>query len=128
MGTSDRAAILVVDDDVDETASMAETLGLAGYRVLIRKDGLTGLVAVEEQQPALIVLDWDLAFLTGEIFLYALGVGLPVPPTTIVLLTDGADAAAAHAAGARVSLVRPVDTGRLVREVRTILGAMPAPD
>ena len=116
------AHILVVDDDPAETAALAQALTAAGYQVSTRPDSLAGLSAVEEEQPALVILDWDLPFIGGDIFLLALRTGLPAPPPVVALLDPRDDPAGARAAGAYTSLPQPVDPDALVRVVAAILG------
>lgn len=60
------ALILVVDDDAAEAAAAVQALRASGYQAIVRTDGLTGLIAVEEAHPALVLLAWGLPFLTGD--------------------------------------------------------------
>lgn len=126
-GTADRGAlILVVDDDTVETTAAVQALNASGYQTLARPDGLTGLIAVEEVHPALVVLDWGLPFLTGDTFLFALRTGLAMPPPVIAVLDASDDPAPPRASGARATLARPLDLAALVAAVHTILGGAAA--
>ena len=113
--------LLVVDDDPAEAALIADALTAAGYTVITRPDGLRGLLAVEDQPPALIILDWALPFLTGEIFLYALRTGLPRPPPVVVLADHVDEVVAMQAAGTHTVLLRPVDPAILLSTVQRLL-------
>ena len=120
------ALILVVDDDAAEAAAAVQALRASGYQAIVRTDGLTGLIAVEEAHPALVLLAWGLPFLTGDTFLFALRTGLVMPPPVIAILDAGDDPAPASAAGARATLARPLDLGALLAAVHTLLGGAAA--
>ena len=121
MTSRDAAMILVVDDDAAEAAGIADVLTAAGYRVSVRLDSLSGLFAVEQAAPALVILDWGLPFLTSDIFLSVLRDGLAAPPPVIVLLGSNGDSESARAAGARATLTQPQDADELLRTVRGAL-------
>ncbi len=112
--------ILIVDDDAVQAAAIIRVLTAAGYAVSHRRDGFAGLIAVEQEQPALVVLDWTLPFITGEIFLHALQAGLDRPLPVVALLP--ADVAGyLQPAGVAAGLPTPVDGATLVRVVREVL-------
>ena len=77
--------VLIVDDNPDEAQMLATGLTAAGYAVHHASDALTGLLAVEEQAPDLVLLAWDLPFIDGPTFVRALQVGLPTPPPVLAL-------------------------------------------
>ena len=115
--------VLVVDDDAAQTAAVVRALTAAGYAVSRRADGIDGLLAVEAEQPALVVLDWALPFIDGPIFTHALRTGMPAPPPVIALVGADADATAVCAAGAFACVPVPVVPTMLVRVVREALDA-----
>ncbi len=119
--------ILVVDDDADEVTAIVHALTAAGYQVESRSDALAGLIAVEEAQPAVVVLDWGLPFIHGPTFLTVLRTGLPGPPPVVALVGGGDDPAAVRKAGACAVLSQPPDTGALLRLVGTLLGGQSKP-
>ena len=51
------AYVLIVDDDVDLTEAMAVILRSAGHEVEIRLDPESGILAVKEKMPDVMVLD-----------------------------------------------------------------------
>jgi DNA-binding response OmpR family regulator len=63
--------VLVVEDDHDTRAALAEALERAGYRVLLAADGRAALdqLARDVEPPALIVLDWVMPVMSGMEFL-----------------------------------------------------------
>ena len=59
------ATILVVEDDVAICNLLRNHLEADGYMVIQAFDGPTALVAVEQHQPHLIILDWMLPGMDG---------------------------------------------------------------
>jgi len=57
--------VLVVEDDPDLRALEAELLSSAGYRVTTAADGLEALDRVEEERPALVLLDMRMPRMDG---------------------------------------------------------------
>lgn len=57
--------ILVVDDNVDAAHSAAEILRMFGNEVRVEHDGLSALGAVDEWQPAVVLLDITLPGIDG---------------------------------------------------------------
>ena len=113
--------VLIVDDDVDRATRLATALAGVGYAVSLRDNSLEGLVAVEDEQPALVILDWGLPFIDATTFLHALRAGLPIPPPVVALLDAATDPAAAARAGARASLHTAADPNEIVQLVRALL-------
>jgi two-component system phosphate regulon response regulator PhoB len=58
-------SILVVDDDQDIRELVAFKLEQLGFEVHAEADGETGLAAVMQLQPDLVLLDWMMPKLTG---------------------------------------------------------------
>jgi DNA-binding response OmpR family regulator len=117
--------ILLVDDDAAQAALVVRTLTTAGYRVDYQRDGLDGLVALEDERQDLVVLDWYLPHLTGAIFLSAVFAGLDDPPPVVVLAAE-IDHDIALDAGASACLPAPPDATAIVRVVRDLLGGAKA--
>jgi DNA-binding response OmpR family regulator len=97
-------------------------LTAVGYVVSQTARGLAGLVAVEEEAPALVILWWAMPFIDGRIFLTALRSGLTTPPPVVALISPTDDPSPAREAGAATVLRTPVDRGTLLREVQRLLG------
>lgn len=113
--------ILVVDDS-EGAADVSDALTAVGYSVSRTARGLAGLVAVEEEAPALVILLWAMPFIDGRIFLTALRSGLTTPPPVLALINPSDDPILAREAGAETVLPTPVDSRALLREVRRLLG------
>jgi CheY-like chemotaxis protein len=108
--------ILVIDDDPAILATVAEILHDEGYHVRMAGNGMEGLVALEQQLPALILLDMRMPVLDGWGFVRALRErGVRVP---FVVLTAAQDARRwAQEVGATGFLPKPFDLLELVAVV-----------
>lgn len=62
---SERATILIVDDETSIAEVLSEALGEAGYEVLIASNGRTGLMMSRLFQPALVLTDYMMPGLGG---------------------------------------------------------------
>jgi CheY-like chemotaxis protein len=65
------ADILIVEDDAELAATLAELLTLEGHTTRIALDGREGLQAMEEHLPDLILLDIEMPVLDGPGMAYA---------------------------------------------------------
>ena len=112
--------ILVVEADASRAKPLVAALTEAGYRVAWRMDALAGLLAVEELCPVLVVLDWQLPFVSGATFVHVLRTGLARPPLVIALDRSG-HLAAAMVAGVTTVLPPSADLATIVAAVRALL-------
>jgi DNA-binding response OmpR family regulator len=62
-------SVLVVDDDPSALKLMEVQLHQLGYRPICRPDGATGLMAADQEQPAIVVLDLMMPGIDGFEFL-----------------------------------------------------------
>ena len=113
--------ILVVDDDEQQANEVAAALTATGYRVKCVVDSLEALVAIEDDGPDLVVIDWAMPFITGAIILQVMRTGLAHPPPVVVLAGEDVEQAVVLDAGAAACLTAPPDPHSLVRTVRTLL-------
>ena len=105
--------ILVIDDDPAILATVADILRDEGYAVRTAANGAEGLAAVEQQRPALILLDMRMPVLDGWGVTRALRErGLRVP---VVVMTAAQDARRwAQEVGAAHALAKPFDIVELL--------------
>ena len=123
--------ILVVEDDPDIRATIAEVLADEGYTVLAAKHGADGLLCLgnAKQLPAVIILDLMMPVMDGITFRQEQRknpewADIPV----LVLSADRSSRDKAQAMGARGYLQKPFDIDQflqLLREVETAAGAPP---
>jgi CheY-like chemotaxis protein len=63
--------ILVVDDDADTRACVAEILEAEKLAVIAVRTGREALEALERERPALLIVDYDISDMTADEFLAA---------------------------------------------------------
>ena len=120
---SDKATLLVVDDDPLSRGVMSAGLRRAGYRVLEVGDGPAALAAVQADIPDMILLDAVMPDMDGFGVCHALRTsGLEdVPILMMTALEDDNSVHRAFAAGASDYLTKPMQTAVLVHRVRRTL-------
>lgn len=114
--------VLLVWADARLGQAAASSLSAAGFSVRVESDGLSGLIAVEEWRPAVVVVEWTLPFITGSIFVSIVQTRLLQPPPVIVLAAASEAAAAAGSGAAAVISPRDVEGATLRDVVRQVLG------
>src|SRR5439155_27043216 len=65
MSNNSHAEILIVDDDSTSRKILAHLLVAAGYKCRECEDGTRALQTIQERQPALLLLDFDMLGLNG---------------------------------------------------------------
>jgi CheY-like chemotaxis protein len=81
------ADVLVVDDDLDGAAALAELLRLEGHRVRVAYDGIEALRIVQDRAPDLALVDVEMPVLDGPSMVYQMFVrdaGLEAIPIVLV--------------------------------------------
>jgi len=111
--------ILVVDDDPTILAAVSEALDLEGFPVVTATNGAEALVAVDRDQPSLVLLDMRMPVLDGWGFMHAIRErGVDV---TVVVMTAAADARRwGREIGAQGVLAKPFELDELVGAVRRL--------
>jgi two-component system response regulator FlrC len=121
-----KPGVLVVEDDETLREALAETLTLAGYRVLSAPDAQAAFAVMERDAPALIVTDVQMPGEDGISFLRRLRAarhGMPV----LVMTAYGSIPSAVEAmrAGAADYLIKPFEAEVLAHAVARHLPAQP---
>jgi len=115
--------VLIIDDDAAERSTLVEAaLEPSGYHVEAAADGASGLAAIRAAAPDVLILDLEMAGLSGHDVLAALnaqGADIPV----ILLVDEGREREALRAfrLGARDYVVRPVREAELIQAVERAL-------
>jgi CheY-like chemotaxis protein len=108
--------ILLIEDEAQLRALMAEELADLGYRVTEAGNGAEALEAIAADRPDLILCDMAMPVMSGIAFMQAYGARF-APPRAPVLVASayGAeeDVAQAKAAGAARYLRKPLDFDEL---------------
>jgi two-component system chemotaxis response regulator CheY len=113
----ERRPILVVDDDELIRTTVAYTLSEESYHVMTAPDGAAALDTVEQQAPALILLDMKMPIMDGWAFASAYR-QQPEPHAPIVVMTAAADAAQRAAeVSADAYLSKPFDLDEVLKLV-----------
>jgi two-component system, NtrC family, response regulator HydG len=121
---SDEApSILVVDDDVDICANMADILADLGYRVDVAHEGVTALELVRRRPYDVALLDYKMPGMDGVTLCRAIqGVQSGVVPLLVTAYSGGDTARGALEAGAWRVLSKPVDFPELMSLVAEAIG------
>ena len=119
--TAEAGAILMVDDDVELCALVAEYLGGHGYRVSTVHDGSTGLRCALEGKYDLVVLDVMLPMLDGFEVLRQLRRRSHVPVVMLTARVEEHDRVRGFGEGADDYLVKPFAAAELLGRVRAVL-------
>lgn len=115
--------ILVVDTHAQRARQVQHALLRNGYRVEWCADSVDALISVEENQPALVVLNWNMPFITGDIIMRAMQTGLRTPPPVVALIEAGEEPLN-PVAGVKAFLRKPPDLTLLVRLVDEAVGRL----
>lgn len=89
---SQRATVLVVDDDPDTVETMRDILEEEGHVVLSAKNGREGLDLAERYVPDLVLLDLEMPVMDGRAFLDAVRRLPSLSAMTVVVLSGTSDA------------------------------------
>ena len=122
--------ILMVDDDAELCALVAEYLGGNGYRVVTEHEGSSGLRAALKGRPDLVILDVMLPVLDGFEVLRQLRTRSTVPVIMLTARVEEADRVRGFGEGADDYLVKPFAAAELLGRVRAVLrrtSGRPAP-
>lgn len=115
-------SLLVADDDEATRVSYAAALVGAGYQVIQAGDGSEVLALVEQEKPAVVLLDVDMPHLDGWQTLAQLR-RIASGPRVVMLtgLTQVDDRVRGLTAGADDYLCKPCDLRELLARVHTVL-------
>src|SRR5436309_7257614 len=121
---SPQKTILLVDDDQEIVESMRAVLENKGYRVLVARDGNSGLALAERENPDLIVLDMMMPKKSGFLVLEKLR-SRPggLIPTIMITGNEGSrHRAYAEMLGVKDYIRKPFAMEKLVRAVERVMG------
>lgn len=117
-------SILIVDDQPELAAMMAEVLGDAGYTTRIAADGRHALAEVQASPPDLVVLDVQMPHVDG----FEVAAMLKADPATAtipIIMVSAQDGRGARVigleSGAEDYLGKPVDPAELLAKIRNLL-------
>jgi CheY-like chemotaxis protein len=110
--------VLIVDDNMDAAAALAELLTVWGYQVVVAHDGPSALALLSDMAPDIALLDIGLPVMDG----YELAAQLRLQPggerMRLIALTgygQESDVLRSKGSGFAEHLVKPVDMERLAK-------------
>jgi CheY-like chemotaxis protein len=109
--------VLVVDDDAETRAVVKEALSEAGFAVLAAQNGGEALALVEDQRPAMLLLDIQMPGIDGVAVARELRMRLRQIPVVVMTGMPQAERQADHC-NAVACLRKPFEIGSLVQLVR----------
>jgi two-component system, chemotaxis family, chemotaxis protein CheY len=120
--------ILVVDDDQYMRKVVRTMLNAIGVKTVFEaSDGASGLDAIRQEQPDLVIVDWEMPIMDGAQFVRAVRTpgAFPQPDVPIIMLSGHGDrwrVVEAARIGAHEYLLKPVSTKALQDRIVAILG------
>lgn len=115
------ASILLIEDDADIRRLVAETLAGEGHLASTAETGLTGLQAVVDSKPDLVILDLGLPDLDGRELLAMIRAVSKVPVIVATARGSDVDIVGTLDSGADDYLVKPFSVAQLEARVRAVL-------
>ncbi|MFB3880503.1 MAG: response regulator transcription factor [Armatimonadota bacterium] len=116
--------VLVVDDHQPTVELITDALTPHGFNVVSAGNGVECLVAVDEQQPDLVILDINMPVLNGLDTLRLLRLRVDDTDLPVIMLSGReqfADVRDGFRRGADIYLTKPVKVGAVVAAVKWLL-------
>jgi len=113
--------VLVVEDDPDVREVVVMTFAAAGYHVVAAPDGLTALDRLEDEQPALVVLDVMMPGISGLETLERIRSTSTVPAILLTSLGDERNKVRGLEIGADDYVVKPFSPAELLARAHALL-------
>ncbi|MBO6783150.1 MAG: phosphate regulon transcriptional regulator PhoB [Alphaproteobacteria bacterium] len=117
-------SVLIVEDEPPLVELLSYNLEKAGFRPRIARDGDEAILAVEENQPDLVLLDWMLPYVSGIEICRRIRRNPDTRDLPIIILTargEEDDRIRGLDAGADDYVVKPFSPSELVARVRAVL-------
>ena len=117
--------ILIADDEPNILISLEFLMKREGYEVVVARDGQEAWAAIEQERPALVLLDVMMPVKTGFDVCHEVRASESLRDTLILMLTAkgrDTDVAKGLALGANAYMTKPFSTKELVQKVRDMLG------
>jgi len=122
---SDKAVVLVVDDEIQIRRLVELTLRSNGYKVLLAETAQEGVRRAEMDRPELTILDLGLPDKDGIEVLMMIRQWSSMPVVILSVRDSESDIVSCLDAGADDYLIKPFRTGELLARVRTALRHRP---
>ncbi len=122
--TTTKPRILIVEDDEAQAEILHYNLEREGFDTVMARDGEEALLAVEEQQPDLVVLDWMLPGASGLTVCQRLRKRRETRSLPVIILTargEETDRVRGLEAGADDYVVKPFSPSEMIARCRAVL-------
>jgi two-component system KDP operon response regulator KdpE len=119
--TSDRATVLVIEDEPPIRRLLRTTLTAQDYRVLEAADGKEGLSLLRHERPDVLILDLGLPDIDGLELIRSIRAESPVPNVVLSCRDDEKGKVEALDLGADDYVTKPFGMEELVARLRTAL-------
>ena len=129
-GTDRPASILIVEDEDNIALALSHVLGREGWKVERVADGDSGLAAVREMHPDLVLLDVMLPGMTGYEVCQAVRLEPELAEVKILMMTARGNAMERRkglALGADGFIAKPFDLSDLLEQARALLSGPAEP-
>lgn len=119
------ARVLIVEDNLDICEVLSEILERSGHEPIVAANGITGLDAVAERKPDVVLLDLTMPFMDGIRVLRILKADPRFRATPVIVITASVDPdrlREARQAGAADTIVKPWYEGQIESAVNKAVG------
>lgn len=119
----EKKRILIIDDDYKSVKLERDLLEIAGYEVMAVEDAEAGLAKAKDEAPALIIMDFQLPGMNGELAVKTLRVDTKTKDIPVVFVTASAmreERERLTSLNVRV-ITKPINTRTFVKEIEEAL-------
>ena len=119
-------SVIVLIEDNPDNARLASRLLSRHHKVIVADEGETGLAAVADEQPDLVLVDLGLPDVDGQSIIAMIRQNPLLARTRVVAFTAYPEQVAheiARAYGCDVVITKPIDTRAFVGQVNALLDA-----
>lgn len=121
---SEKAKILIVEDEPEIVRTVRDRLEMYDYGVLAARDGKEGLEKAISEQPDIVLLDVNMPVMDGFVMLEALRRHPEGAEIAVIMMTvrdQKEDIARAEASGVEDYVAKPFELGELVEKIEKVL-------
>jgi|GEM_PF-1041078 len=124
MITPNHTNILIIEDDLEVRATLADLLKLNGFSTIQASNGQEGLVAAKRERPAVIITDLAMPVMSGFELLEALRIDPDLRMTPVIVISAKVDRDANRKAmemGASDFITKPFSEEEMLQSIATRL-------
>ncbi|MFN4152065.1 MAG: response regulator transcription factor, partial [Candidatus Sericytochromatia bacterium] len=113
--------IVVVEDNVDTATFLQMELEDSNYEVIIAKDGQQGAIKIKQENPDLVIMDWEMPVMNGLELCKYIRRTSNVPILMLTARKEVKDKVEGLDSGANDFLSKPFDSDELLARVRSLI-------